>query len=126
MLAAILRVPDLAVIGAGPDQALLDAGRSNGENHFPVKLSEIVPDDSSRRNDAAGILRREFRADYAPTDAAVGGPENHLASVVHGVVVERIKRQRRGPMAAVLRGVRLRIQRMQPGTDGARQFARMI
>src|SRR5450755_2296328 len=88
-LTAFLCVPDLAVVGAGPDEALLNIGRSDGENHLAIELAEIVADDSPRGDDTAGILRRQVRADHAPTGAAVGGPEDNLAAVVHGLVIER-------------------------------------
>ena len=64
--AAVVRVPDLAVVGPGPDEALLDLRRRDGEDDLAVELAEVVADDAARRDDAARVLRREVRADDGP------------------------------------------------------------
>ncbi len=66
------------------------------------ELPEVVADDAAGRHDVRGILRREIRADHLPALAAVGGLEDDVAAVVDVVVIERIDRQRRRPVAAVL------------------------
>ena len=99
---AIFGVPDLTVVGAGPDESLLHLGRSDGENDFSVELSEVVSDDSARGHDASRVLGGKIGADNRPTLPAVRGFEHHLAAVVDGVVVEGIDGERRRPMAAIL------------------------
>ena len=47
MTAAILCVPDLAVIGAGPNQTFLQRRRCDCKNHLAIKLAKIVADDST-------------------------------------------------------------------------------
>src|SRR5205807_10246370 len=54
---AVLGVPDLAVIRSCPYQTLMIFGGRNGEDNFPVELTEVVAIDTSRGNDVAGILR---------------------------------------------------------------------
>src|SRR5580704_727424 len=44
---AVLRVPQLTVVRARPDQSFLYFGGGDGENHFSVKLSQVVADDSA-------------------------------------------------------------------------------
>src|ERR1700723_279245 len=97
----VLRVPQLTVVRARPDQSFLYFGGSNGENNFSVKLSQVIADDSARRNDAAGVLRREIRTGHRPTLAAIRRLENDLAAVVDDVVVERINGQRRSPVTSI-------------------------
>ena len=53
MRAAVLRVPDLSVVGAGPDQILSERRRRDREDHFAIKLAQIVADDPAGRNDYA-------------------------------------------------------------------------
>src|SRR5580704_3634174 len=53
---AVFGVPDLAIVGSRPDQTLLDFRGSNGEDHFSVKLTEVVADNSAGGNDVARIL----------------------------------------------------------------------
>src|ERR1700732_3791228 len=80
---AVFRIPKLTVVRARPDQTFLDLGRGDGEYHFSLKLSQIVTYDSTGRDDATGILRREIRTGYRPTLPRVGRFENDLASVVN-------------------------------------------
>src|SRR5439155_10308838 len=61
------------------------------------------------------------RADDSPRLAGVGGREDHLAPVVHRVVIERIDRQRRRPVAAILRVLRRRVERDHPRRDRSRR-----
>ena len=53
LAAGIARVPDLAVVGAGPDQPLLHRRRRNREHELAGELAEVVADDAAGRNDAA-------------------------------------------------------------------------
>ena len=76
----------------------------------------MPPDDTMR----LGSLRRQVRADHLPALAAVRRLEDHLAAVVDGVVIERIDRQRRRPVTAVLELGRRRIERVNPRADRAR------
>src|SRR5258708_3661431 len=55
---AVFRVPHLTIIRSCPDQSFLDLGGSNREDDFSIKLSEVISDDSSRRNNVARILGR--------------------------------------------------------------------
>ena len=48
MRAPVFRVPDFAVVRAGPDQSFLNRRRGDRKNHFAVKLSQIIADDSAR------------------------------------------------------------------------------
>src|SRR5712692_8147733 len=114
--------PNQPVVRARPNETLLNFGRRNRKYQLAIKLSDVVADQPSGRNDAAGILCRKIRADYRPTLSAVGRFENDLAAVVHGVVIERIDCHRRGPMTAILQLVRRRIKRVNPGTHRARSF----
>ena len=120
--AGVFRVPDLAVVGTRPDQAFLHRRRSNRKHNFAIKLPQIIADDSAGGHDVFRILRGKIRADHAPALPAIGGPENHLAAVIHRVVIERIDGQRSRPVAAVLRVIRRRIERMQPRTHRSRQL----
>ena len=76
----------------------------------------MPPDETMR----LGSLRRQIRADHLPALAAVRRREDHLAAVVDGLVIERIDRERRRPVAAVLRVGRRRVERDHPGRDRAR------
>src|SRR5439155_25348425 len=99
--AAILRVPDLAVVRAGPDQAALDCGRRNREDHLAVELAQVVPDDAAGRDDPRGIAGGEVGADHGPALPAVGRFGDHLAAIVDRVVIERVDRPGGCAVAAV-------------------------
>src|SRR5260370_7192439 len=114
--------PNQPVVRARPNETLLNFRRRNRKYHLAIKLSDVVADQPSGRNDAAGILCRKIRADHRPALSAVGRFENDLAAVVHGVVIEWIDCQRRSPMTAILQLVRRRIKRVNPWTHGARSL----
>ena len=126
LLAAVARVPDLAVVGAGPDQPFLHFGCRDREDHFRRELTQVVADDAARRDDAGGILRREIGADDAPALAAAVRVEDDVAAVVDVVVIERIDRQRRRPVAAVLRVLRRRVQRDHPRRHRPRDLRAVV
>ena len=54
--AAILRVPNLPVVGARPNQALLYFRWRNRKHDLAIELSQVVTDDSAGRLDVLGIL----------------------------------------------------------------------
>src|SRR6185437_6630690 len=120
--AAIAGIPNLAVVGAGPDQALLNLRRGNGEDHLAIELAAVIADQAARGDDAARIVRGKIRADDATCLARVGRLEDYLAAVIDGVVIEGINGERGGPMAAVLGLVRGGIERVNPRADRARHF----
>ena len=103
---AVPTVPDLAVVGAGPDKPLLDLGVRDREHDLAIELAEVVAHDAARGDNARRILGGEIRAQFLPRLAAVAGLENELAAVENVVGVEGIDGERRGPVAAVLRVVR--------------------
>ena len=125
-LAAVARVPELAVVGAGPDQPLLHLRRRDREDHLGRELAQVVADDAAGRNDAAGVLRGEIGADDAPALSAAVGVEDDVAAVVDVVVIERIDRQRRRPVAAVLRILRRRIEGDHPRRHRSRDLGAVI
>ena len=100
--AAIFRVPDQTIVRARPNQTFLNFRGRDRKHDFAVELTEVVLDDAARRDDAARVLRREIGADGAPALTAVRSREDHLAAVIHLVVIEWIDGQRRRPVAAVL------------------------
>ena len=102
---AILGVPDLTVIRSCPDQTLLNFRRRDGEHNFAIKLAEVIADDSSGRNNVAGILRGQIGAGDRPVLTGVCRFENDLAALIDSVVVEGINGERRRPMAPVFYGV---------------------
>ncbi len=122
MRAGIARVPDLPVVGAGPDQSLLDRRRGDREYHFTIKLPEVIAYDSARRPVARRVLRRKIGADDGPALSAVARFEDYLATVIDGVVIERIDRERRGPVATILGIARRRIERMHPRAHRSREL----
>ena len=91
-----------------------------------VELAEVVPDNTARRDNAGRIVRRQIRTDHVPTLPAVRCLEDDLAAVIHGVVIERVDRERWRAVAAVDKIVRLGIQRVHPWADraGARSIQR--
>ena len=126
LLAAVAGVPDLAVVGPGPDKAFLHLGRRNREDHFRRELSQVVADKAAGRTDAARVLRGQVRADHAPALAAAIGMKDDVAAVVDVVVIERIDRQRRRPVAAVLGILRRRVERDHRRSDRARDLRAVI
>src|SRR5258708_32520891 len=118
----ILCVPELTVIGSGPDESLLNLGRGDCKYHLTIELTDVVADDSPRWDDMRRILCGQVRADARPGLTRVGGPENHLATVVHRIVIEGIDCERRSPMAAIFEIVRRRVEGVLPRTDGVRLF----
>ena len=120
---AVARVPDFAVVGAHPDEPLLNFRWSDGEHYGAVELAQIVAYNSARRHDDFGVTRRQILTDHVPRIAAVGGSEHDLATVVDRVVIERVDGHRRAPMAAVFGDVGLRIQRVQPRADRSRELS---
>src|SRR6266568_1185964 len=114
--------PNQPVVRARPNETLLNFRRCNRKYHLAIKLSDVVADQPSGRNDAAGILCRKIRADHRPALSAIRGFENDLAAVVHGVVIERIDCQRRSPMTAILQLVRRRFKLVNPGAHRACPF----
>ena len=85
--------------------------RRDREHHLAVELPEVVADDAARRARCGAGRASRGRADHRPALPAVRRLEDHLAAVVDGVVIERIDRERRRPVAAVLRLVRRRVER---------------
>src|SRR5437879_400593 len=63
---AVFCVPNLAVVGAGPDEPLLDLRRCDRKDDFAVVLPEIVSDDATGGNDMSWILGRQIRAGARP------------------------------------------------------------
>ena len=124
-LAGVARDPDLAVVGAGPHDALLRARRRNRRHHGAVELTEVVADDAAGELDAAGIARRQVRADDFPALAAIARAEDHLAAEVDRVV-EPVDRERRRPVAAILQIDRIVIERVHPRTHRARLAAQFV
>src|SRR6185295_190523 len=86
--AAVLRVPDLAIVRTGPDDSPFHVRRRDREDHRRRELPEVVADDAAGRDDLGWILRREIRADHGPALATVGRPEDDVAAVIHVVVIE--------------------------------------
>src|SRR5215472_17196069 len=78
--AAVLRVPDEAVVRAGPDEALLNFRRRDGKDNFAIKLPEIVADDSAGGAEIFWVLRGKIRADDRPALSAIACFENDLAA----------------------------------------------
>src|ERR1700680_4132281 len=116
----VFGVPDLTVVGAGPNESLLNLGGRDRKHDFAVELSEIIADNSARWGDMGRVLGGEIRADHRPGLGRIRGFEYHLATVVNGVVVERIDRQGRRPVAAILELVGRRVEGMLPRTDRVR------
>src|SRR6185436_10704086 len=102
------------------DQTALDLRWRDREDDLAVELPEVVADDPAGRHDAARVARGEVGADDGPALSLVGSPEDHLTAVVHGLRIERIDRERRCPVTAVLERVRRRIERMDPRRHGSR------
>src|SRR5262249_2057866 len=46
-LPGIAGIPDLAIVGAGPDQALLHVGGRDGKDHFAIELPKVIADDAA-------------------------------------------------------------------------------
>src|SRR4030095_9713372 len=69
--AVVFRVPELAVVGAGPDQSALDLRVLDRPDDFAVVLAQVVADQTAVGDDARWILRREIRAELGPRLAAV-------------------------------------------------------
>src|SRR5205823_2168484 len=118
--AAVARVPDLAVVRAGPDEAALDLRRRDREHQLAVELAEVVLDDAARGDDTRRVTRGEVGAEDLPRLPPVVRLEDDLAAVVHRLVVERVDRERRRPVAAVLELLRRRVERVPPWRDRAR------
>jgi hypothetical protein len=104
--AAVLRVPELAVVRAGPDQSALNLRVLDVPHDLAVVLSKVVADDPAVRDHAGRVLRRQIRTQLGPRLSAVGRFENELTAIQHSGVIERIDRHRRRPVAAVLGLVR--------------------
>ena len=119
--AAVLRVPELAVVGAGPDQALLDLRVLDVPDDLAGVLAEVVADDAAVRDDARRILRREIRAELGPRLAAVGRLQDQLAAVEH-VVRDRTDRSPSAPSSGSGTSLRSAASRARPST--ARSSAR--
>ena len=60
----VFAVPDLAVIGAGPDESLLNLGGRDRKHDFAVELTEIVANDAARWHEMGGILRGQIGAHH--------------------------------------------------------------
>src|SRR5579862_4695283 len=73
-----------------------------------------------------GILGRQIGTDGAPALAAIRGSQNNLATVVNGVVIERIGGQRWRPVAAILGLFGFCIECVNPRTDGVRPFGSRV
>src|SRR5262249_48841602 len=71
---AVLGVPDTPVVGAGPDESLLDLRWCDCENHLAVELPEVVADDASRWAEVCRVPRGQIRADDRPAVAGIGRP----------------------------------------------------
>src|SRR5207244_1259960 len=93
-LSAVERVPDLAIVGARPDEAFLNFRRRNRKDHLAVELAQVIAHDPARRNNSAGVFGGKIGAELAPAHATIAGLENELAAVVDRVVVEGIDGQR--------------------------------
>src|SRR6185437_9994187 len=116
--AAVFGVPELAVVGAGPEQMALDGRGGDGEDEIAVELAEVVADQAAGGDDLGGVAGGEVGTDDLPGLAGVGGVEDDLAAVVDAAV-EGIDRHGRGPVAAVLEQVGLGVEGVHPGRDGA-------
>ena len=119
--ATVPGVPDFSVVRPGPDEAALHATRRNGEDDFPVELAEIVGHDAAGRHDAARVARGEIGADHRPVLSLIRRSEDHLTSVVHGVVIEGVDGEWRRPVAPVFCFVRRRIERVHARAHRARE-----
>ncbi len=106
----VFRVPHLAVVGAGPQQALLDRRVGQRPHQRAEILAEVVLHDAAARDDQRRIARGQVRAELRPRMTLVRRAQHHLAAVQHAVGIERIDRQRWRPVATVLELVRRRIQ----------------
>src|SRR5580700_6020185 len=116
----IFGVPELTVTGAGPDEPFFNLRGCDRKHDFAIELPQVVADDAARWNNMRRVLAGQIRTDDRPGLTGVRASENHLATVVHGGMVERINRQWRRPVAAIFQLVRRRVEGVLPGTDGMR------
>src|SRR3954453_5609078 len=64
--AVVLRVPELAIVGAGPDQAALDLRVLDRPDHFVFVLAKVVADQTAVGHHVCRILRRQIRGRLGP------------------------------------------------------------
>src|SRR6185295_13875125 len=116
-LSAVAGIPELPVVGAGPDQSALNLRWRDREHERAVELTEVVLDDPAGGNDDARVTRRQIRTDDAPCLPGIGGLEDHLAAIVDRLRIEGIDRERRRPVTAIGDLVWRRIERVNSRTD---------
>ena len=105
----------LAVVGPGPDAALLDRRFGNGENGAAQFHRQVVVGQASRRPQHIGIIECEVGADDFPASAGVRRPMNELAAYVDCVVVMRRNSDRERPLETVLeRSAHVSVGRLRP------------
>ena len=102
-LSTVARELHLAVVRPRPDHTGLEPGLCNGEHDARVLNADVVRCQSARRAQVRRIISREIGADQAPRLPAVGGAVHVLTADVHGVVIVRRDRERKGPDEAILR-----------------------
>src|SRR5271166_6588737 len=102
MLAAILGQLHQAVIGANPDEALLQGRFDHGEDRVVIFNAGVVfGDGPARRTLLRFVVAGEIAANRFPTLSAVRCFEKHAAAgIERGWIVGR-KNQRKGPLKAV-------------------------
>src|ERR1700675_958779 len=94
--------PDQSVVGAGPDEAVLQCRRARGINDAALlrgfRRMQIA--DTGRR---ARVFPGEIRTDYAPGLPGVRGFVKAVGRVIHAVRVLRCEKQRLGAIRASAR-----------------------
>src|SRR6185437_2781619 len=102
-LAAIAGDADHAVVAAGPDGVGVGA-RKGDRNDGVVGLGagDVVDDFAAAVDLLRFVVAGEVGADRGPTEAAIGGVEQHIAAHVDIVGALAAHFDRRGPVEAVL------------------------
>src|SRR5690606_15754127 len=123
VLAAVAGDVDQAIVGAGPDRALLDRRLSDGEDgRVGLGAGVVLGDRPARGNHRLRVGAGEVRADRLPAMAAVLATEDDVAAMVEHVGIVRREDGRRGPLEAPAHLRRGRAERhFRPDVDRPRQ-----
>ncbi len=101
-LAVVARHLQQAVVGAGPDQALLLRRLRDAIDDARVLHADVVRGEAAGAAHLRAVVERQIRADHLPALTAVGRPVDVLAADVDRVVVVRRDVERRVPHEAIL------------------------